>query len=262
MKNELMVLNMTEKGMTIKSTDLVEIINKFREVEGGKAELRHDSFMTKIKKELETLKLLGLGGQQNFLESYYINKQNKKQPCFALNRDGMLQMLNSESTYCRYKTIEYINKLEQDNKQLENDKEELHQIALSSKEQKKRKYEADKVLYGWKSIRSLLENCTYKNIEDTVNNIIDFHVNVLKKNDRAYSYKDMRKTEYKQAIRDRVFNILEDIYNKTLDGTLRSVVGELRVNNRQNVIETKNRSHSHKITELENKIEKVCPTRE
>ena len=74
--------------------------------------------MTKIRKEVETLKSLGLDGVQNILPSSYINTQGKEQPCFELNRDGMLQMLNSESTLVRYKTIEFINKLEEENRRL------------------------------------------------------------------------------------------------------------------------------------------------
>lgn len=106
--NNLIKIN----SQTIKSTELVEIINDFRKQEGNKTELQHYDFMKKIKKELETLKNIGIEGQGNFSESSYINLQNKKQPCFELTRDGMLEMLNSESAFVRFKTIEYINKLE------------------------------------------------------------------------------------------------------------------------------------------------------
>lgn len=99
------------KDNTVTSVELVDIINTFRKEE-GKAELRHNDFMAKIRKELETLNSLGLGGQRNFSQSSYINSQNKEQPCFKLTHDGMLEMLNSESAYCRYKTIEYINNLQ------------------------------------------------------------------------------------------------------------------------------------------------------
>lgn len=104
--------------LKIKSTELVDIINDFRKVESettnsNYVELQHKSFMTKIKNELKVLESLGIGGEQNILPSTYINSQNKVQPCFELNRDGMLQMLNSESALVRYKTIEYINKLEE-----------------------------------------------------------------------------------------------------------------------------------------------------
>lgn len=115
-KEGLMVA-LENNELKIKSTELVEVINEFRKLESETAnskyvELRHNDFMTKIKKELEVLKVLNLGGERNFSQSTYISSQNKVQPCFELNRDGMLQMLNSESTLVRYKTIEYINTME------------------------------------------------------------------------------------------------------------------------------------------------------
>ena len=78
MKNELLNIKLSDKG-TIKSTELVEIINSFRELE-GKSELLHKSFMAKIEKELETLKTLGLRGGQNILQVKEIDLQisNKK----------------------------------------------------------------------------------------------------------------------------------------------------------------------------------------
>lgn len=98
----------------ISSVELVEIINTFRQIEKGDEykELQHRDFTRKTKKELDTLKTLGLEGVRNISQSSYIDSQGKKQPCYSLNRDGMLQMLNSESPLVRYKTIEYINKLE------------------------------------------------------------------------------------------------------------------------------------------------------
>ena len=94
----------------IKSVDLVILINQFRQIEAESTkkeykELQHYDFMKKIRKELETLKSLGIEGTGNFSESSYYNSQNKKQPCFELNKDGMLQILNSESVLVRYKTI-------------------------------------------------------------------------------------------------------------------------------------------------------------
>ena len=109
--------NLMEVPNTIKSTELVEIINAFRKEEGNNTELQHKDFMTKIRKELETLKNLGLEDKRNFSLTSYVDSQNRNKPCFELNRDGMLEMLNSESAYVRYKTIEYINKLEEQLKQ-------------------------------------------------------------------------------------------------------------------------------------------------
>ena len=111
--NELMNIKLG-KDNTITSMDLVDIINEFRKEENGEEykELRHDTLMTKIKKEIKTLNDMGINSLQNFLESKYTNQRGKEYDCFSLNRDGMLQILNSESTFVRYKTIEYVNKLE------------------------------------------------------------------------------------------------------------------------------------------------------
>lgn len=118
-KLELMGLVLSNGEMRITSVDTVDIINTFRKIEsenGGKeyTELLHKSFMTKIRKELEVLESVGLGGGQNILLVEYKDKQGKTRPCYSLNRDGMLMMLNSESVIVRYKTIEYINKLEEE----------------------------------------------------------------------------------------------------------------------------------------------------
>ena len=118
------------KEIRITSVELVEVINEFRKLESdttGKkyTELLHKDFMKKIRTELETLKTLGLGGERNISPASYINSQNKEQPCYSLNRDGMLEMLNSESALVRYKTIEYINKLEEENKTLKDEKANL-----------------------------------------------------------------------------------------------------------------------------------------
>ena len=108
----------TERG-TILSTNLVTIINEFRKIESeaneGKkyTELKHKSLKEKIRKELETLKILGLNGGQNFLPTSYKDIQGKIQPCYELNRDGMIIILNSESTIVRYYTMEYIKSLEE-----------------------------------------------------------------------------------------------------------------------------------------------------
>lgn len=122
MENKLLTLT-NDKELRITSVELVDIINDFRMLESSSTGLKckrlgHNDFMKKIRMEIETLKTLKLEGQGNFSQSSYINSQNKEQPCFELNRDGMLQMLNSESVFVRYKTIEYINKLEEENNRL------------------------------------------------------------------------------------------------------------------------------------------------
>ena len=128
MKNELMNIKL-ENNNIIKSTDLVKIINYFRHEE-GKNDLRHDNFKTKIEKEIKTLESLGLNGHLNFKESYYINSQNKKQPCFELDEEGMLIILNKESTLVRYKTVQYIKQLKEENKKLKETISEKDRLLL------------------------------------------------------------------------------------------------------------------------------------
>ena len=114
----------TERG-TILSTDLVIIINEFRKIESEAdekkkyTELKHKDFMKKIRKELEVLETLGLSGGRNFSPTSYKDIQGKTQPCYELNRDGMIIILNSESTIVRYYTIEYIKLLEKKLKEAE-----------------------------------------------------------------------------------------------------------------------------------------------
>ena len=113
----------TERG-TILSTNLVTIINEFRKVESETneekrfIELKHRDFMKKIRKEDETLKTLGLNNERNFSLVEYIDKKGEKRPCYELNRDGMIIILNSESAIVRYYTMEYIKKLEEKLKQV------------------------------------------------------------------------------------------------------------------------------------------------
>lgn len=138
MKNELLNIKLSDKG-TIKSTELVEIINSFRELE-GKTELKHKSFVAKIKKELEILKSLGLTPEQNILPAYYLDKQGQERPCYELNRYGMFQMLNSESTLVRFKTIEYISKLE---KEVQFLKAQIQKLELEAKDRTILRLESD-----------------------------------------------------------------------------------------------------------------------
>ena len=116
MNNQIDIFN-NDNEISIKSVDLVEIINEMRKVESELTdkryiELQHKDFIKKIRTEVQTLKNLGLEGERNFSPISYTDKSNRKKPCYSLTRDGMLQMLNSESVYVRAKTIEHINNLE------------------------------------------------------------------------------------------------------------------------------------------------------
>lgn len=112
------VENFKNKELRITSIELVDIINEFRILESestGKkyVELQHKDFMKKIRKELEVLEALNLQDEGKISLVEYEDKKGEKRPCYSLNRDGMLQILNSESILVRFKTIEYVNKLEE-----------------------------------------------------------------------------------------------------------------------------------------------------
>ena len=137
MENELMI-KADKKEVRITSVELVDIINELRTKEfelglngKGQKPLQHKNFMAKIRNEVEVLKSLGLDGQLNFKPSSYVNSQNKEQPCYSLNRDGMLQMLNSESVYVRAKTIEKINELENKIIQLQKQETQLANLLVA-----------------------------------------------------------------------------------------------------------------------------------
>lgn len=111
-----------DKELRVTSVELVDIINEFRRLESENTgrkyfELRHDNLKMKIEKEISILESVGINAL-NFKVVEYIDKKGESRPCYSLNRDGMLQILNSESTLVRFRTIEYINKLEEENKRL------------------------------------------------------------------------------------------------------------------------------------------------
>ena len=121
MENKLMSLT-NDKELRVTSVELVDIINEFRRLESENTgrkyfELRHDNLKMKIEKEISILESVGINAL-NFKVVEYIDKKGESRPCYSLNRDGMLQILNSESTLVRFRTIEYINKLEEENKRL------------------------------------------------------------------------------------------------------------------------------------------------
>ena len=160
----------TERG-TILSTNLVTIINEFRKVESETneekrfIELKHKDFMKKIRKEDETLKTLGLNGGRNFSPTSYKDIQGKTQPCYELNRDGMIIMLNSESAIVRYYTMEYIKKLE----------EKLKQVTKEVKHYEKKLYDYTKSpllmdnIPGDSLVLNFLNNSTRKETEAIIN---------------------------------------------------------------------------------------------
>ena len=111
---------MEQLEQRITSMELCELINELRVEEKGEEAkvLIHCDLMKKIKKELEIMKKLGLNAEGNISLGEYKDQNNQSRSCYSLNASGMRQILNSESTYVRVKTEEYIAKLEKENKNL------------------------------------------------------------------------------------------------------------------------------------------------
>ena len=89
--------------VVMSSLDIVELTGK-----------RHDNVMADIRKEIKNLgeEL----GQLIFQESYYTNKQNKKQPCYEFSKKGAMQLALKYDAMTRFKVIEYIEVLESEMK--------------------------------------------------------------------------------------------------------------------------------------------------
>lgn len=99
--------------VSMTSLQVVDLINRFRIEEGNRAVLKHYHFIQSIEKEIETLENVGISTKTNFrLSSYTATDGSRSYKMYILNRDGMLQMLNKESAIVRYKTVQYINALE------------------------------------------------------------------------------------------------------------------------------------------------------
>lgn len=109
--NNLTTFNNNEVTMT--SREVCDLINQFRKEEGNDTVKEHKHLMRDIRKELEDLASAGIEGQSNFGPSSYVDSQGKEQPCYSINKAGVMSLLNKESAVVRYKTQQYIEALEQ-----------------------------------------------------------------------------------------------------------------------------------------------------
>ena len=92
-------LQLLETKGTMTSLEIAEITGK-----------EHYNVLRDIRDEID--KLGTERGQLIFEESYYINEQNKKQPMFVANIQGVLQLGARYSADVRYKLIEKVTKKE------------------------------------------------------------------------------------------------------------------------------------------------------
>ena len=111
------------------STEVVDLINKFRAEEGNRKVLRHKNFMASTKKEIEALKNAGVEvGGLNIKPAEYIDSQGKKRPCYKMSKGWVLQMCNKESALVRFKTRQYIEALENRLKQQQISADQIKQM--------------------------------------------------------------------------------------------------------------------------------------
>lgn len=101
------------KECKMNHVELCDKINELRKMEGSKKELAKSDLLKKIRKEVETMKTLGIFNEGNFSLVEYKDKKGEMRPTYIMNKDGILQMCASESVYVRAKMIEYINTLEE-----------------------------------------------------------------------------------------------------------------------------------------------------
>lgn len=95
------------------STEVVDMINRFRAEEGNRKVLQHRDFMKSIRKEIESLENAGIRVEGNISPYSYIGGNGKTNPCYKMSKQMVMQMCNKESALVRYKTQQYIEALEQ-----------------------------------------------------------------------------------------------------------------------------------------------------
>ena len=131
MSNTLAVLNNVKGAEEIEmlSPQVVDMINGFRAEEGNKKVLRHNDFLKSIRKEIESLANIGIEiDEGNISLISYIDKQNRQKPCYKMNRFWIMQMLNKESAFVRFKTQQYIEALENRLKQQQISTDQIAQM--------------------------------------------------------------------------------------------------------------------------------------
>ncbi|QEH68182.1 phage antirepressor KilAC domain-containing protein [Cellulosilyticum sp. WCF-2] len=109
-----------QAGISITSLELTQLINQFRKEEGNTTDKRHDVLLRDIRSEIQALENANINAH-NFVEVSYKDGKGETRPCYSLNKAGVLQMLNKESAVVRFKTTQYIEKLEKENKTLKKD---------------------------------------------------------------------------------------------------------------------------------------------
>ena len=142
------------KGDTLCSLELLEQINLFRNQEGNKAKLRHDTLLDIIRDEFEEEISL-----QKILESTYMNR-GKKYPMFTLTLSQARQILVRESKFVRRAVINFIDRIEEEIKETQDKEKEkitnkYEQALLTLKDIEKRNEELEYLTGDGKYLKAI-----------------------------------------------------------------------------------------------------------
>lgn len=222
----------------------------------------HKNVMAKIRSFIDLIpEINGL----NFKLVDYEDNKGEKRPMYIIDRQGFSMLVNKftgdEATIFTYKYTQAFERLIELVKQLQEENEELYQIAVSDNCQLERQYDADKIKYAIRNISSVLSSVKYTELEDTINKIIDVHTH-LKKKDRYEYHRSLNATEYKKKIMAIIDQKLDAILLNKSDMLYHTVAQQLQKNLKDMYIETTNRSTSQLIANRDRKIEELTNNEE
>ena len=216
----------------------------------------HADVMKKIRHFIEVIPELAAG---NFSLGSYLDLNNQERPMYYIDRKGFAMLVNkftgdkaliftAKYTDAFERMIELITQLQQDNN-------DLYDVAVSDESQLQRQYDADKIKYSVRNIDRVLLESDYTNLEATVDKIIDVHIH-LKKKDRYEYHRKLNATEYKQKIVTMIDDKLETIIETSgsLNPMYRMTAEYVLNNLKRRYIETNHRSTGKKIAFRDSKI--------
>lgn len=207
---------------------------------------RHDNVLAKIDGFIEAIPELGV---LNFKETPYVAENGETYRMYIMDRQGFSILVNkftgTEALKFTYKYTKAFEEMAEEIERLKSDNKDLYNIAISDEDLEQREYKAKLKRYAIKNLRNVLMDCTYKNIEDTVFDIVEFHSNMSKK-DRYEMHRDKNVTQYKQHIRTYLGEVLDNIYNTCNNGDLRVIALRLSKDVLYDRLKTTNRSNSQK----------------
>lgn len=183
-----------EFGLTCEDGIVTTTSLKVAEIYGK----QHKHVMEKIRGFIDLIPEIN---GSNFRLVDYDDNKGEKRPMYIIDRQGFFMLVNKftgdEATIFTYKYSQAFEHLIELVKQLQEENEDLYQIAVSDNCQLERQYDADKIKYAIRNISNVLSSVKYTELEDTINKIIDVHTH-LRKKDRYEYHRNLNATEYKK----------------------------------------------------------------